>query len=81
MAEVSVKCFGVLRLDSKIDTAAVDAATVAELFPKVNELIETELAIGFDDALVYINGLRCKSKKQKLNAGDEVWLLSPASGG
>lgn len=81
MAKVFVKCFGVLRLDSKISSASVEAADVAEVFPKINELIEGDMTVDFGQALVYLNGERCTSKRQKLKDGDEVWLLSPASGG
>ena len=30
---------------------------------------------------VYINGEPCAKKGRRLNDGDELWLLSPASGG
>ena len=42
---------------------------------------ENKSSISFSDATVFVNGEHCKKKKQKLNDGDEVWLLSPASGG
>lgn len=81
MAKVTVKCFGVLRMDSKIDKAEVDAGNVAEVFAAVNELIKEDMTLSFGQSLVYINGERCMSKKGKLKDSDEVWLLSPASGG
>ncbi len=81
MAKIEVKLFGVLRIDSKIAKTSIDAKTVAEVFPKISELIEGDMTVEFGQALVYINGERCKSKGAKLNDGDEVWLLSPASGG
>ena len=81
MAKVHVKCFGVLRLDSRLEKAEIEAADITGLFLKVNDVIESELKIGYNDALVHVNGERCKSKRQKLNDGDEIWLLSPASGG
>lgn len=81
MAKVTVKCFGVLRMDSKIDKAEVSAGNVAEVFAAVNELIKEDMTLSFGQSLVYINGERCTSKKGKLSDGDEVWLLSPASGG
>ena len=42
---------------------------------------EHKSSISFSDASVFINGTNCKKKKFKLSDGDEVWLLSPASGG
>jgi len=81
MAKIEVKCFGVLRIDSKIAKTSLVAADIAEVFPKISELIEGDMTVEFGQALVYINGERCTSKGKKLNDGDEVWLLSPASGG
>jgi molybdopterin converting factor small subunit len=81
MAKIDVKCFGVLRIDSKINKASIEAENITGVFPKINELIEGDMTVSFGQALVYLNGERCTSKRQKLNDGDEVWLLSPASGG
>lgn len=81
MAKVKVKCFGVLRIDSKIDKAEIEAGSIADVFPAISGLIEGDMTVSYDQALVYLNGERCTSKRQKLNDGDEVWLLSPASGG
>lgn len=81
MAKIFVKCFGILRIDSKIDKSSVEAGNIAEVFLKINELIEGDMTVDFGQALVYLNGERCTSKRQKLKDGDEVWLLSPASGG
>jgi molybdopterin converting factor small subunit len=81
MAKIEVKLFGVLRIDSKINKASIDANNIAEVFPKISELIEGDMTVEFGQALVYLNSERCKSKGTKLKDGDEVWLLSPASGG
>jgi len=81
MAKVDVKCFGVLRLDSKIDKASIEADNIEDVFEKVNGLIEGDMRISYGDALVYLNSERCESKRKKLKDGDQVWLLSPASGG
>ena len=37
--------------------------------------------LSFKDATVFIDGERCRKKKQKLSDGNEIWILSPASGG
>ncbi|MEI6578021.1 MAG: MoaD/ThiS family protein [Eubacteriales bacterium] len=81
MAKINIKLFGVLRIDAKIDKTTIEADSVAEVFPKISELAEGEMTVSFGEALIYLNGERCTSKRQKLNDGDEVWLLSPASGG
>ncbi len=95
MAKVTVKLFGVLRVDTKLGASQIDADTVDNIFgilnTKVDEIFAERVkeeprlvhpdALSFKDALVFINGERCSKKKKKLNDGDEVWLLSPASGG
>ena len=81
MAKIDVKCFGVLRIDSKIAKTSLDAEDIADVFPKMNALIEGDMTVEYGQALVYLNGERCTSKRKKLKDGDEVWLLSPASGG
>ena len=100
MADITVKLFGVLRLDSKISGTSLKAQTVAQVFDALNVSINEAYAakqsqalasgdpapekpkpVMPDDAVVFVNGERCRKRKYKLNDGDEVWLLSPASGG
>ena len=95
MAKVTVKLFGVLRVDTGLATSEVSANKLGDIFKFVNEEItdiyeerhrdDPELerpdAISFSDAIVYINGKRCPRKGRKLSDGDEIWLMSPASGG
>lgn len=83
MAEVTVKLFGVYRVDTHIATTEINADKLSDLLEKLNEIAtgEHKSSIAFTDATVFINGEHCKKKRQKLNDGDEVWLLSPASGG
>ena len=83
MAKVTVKLFGVYRIDTHIAHTEIEADKLSDLLKGLNELTseENKSSISFTDATVFINGEHCKKKKQKLNDGDEVWLLSPASGG
>ena len=83
MAKVKVKLFGVYRVDTHISDVEITADKLSDLLGELNKLAtgENKSSIAFSDATVYINGEHCKRKKQKLNDGDEVWLLSPASGG
>ena len=82
MANVHVKLFGVYRMDTHLAGTTLDAQKLPELFNKLNELTaENKSSLAFKDATVFINGELCKTKHQKLNDGDEIWLLSPASGG
>ena len=83
MAKVNVKLFGVYRVDTHISDIEIDAEKLSDLLEELNKIAvgEHKSSISFSDASVFINGTNCKKKKQKLNDGDEVWLLSPASGG
>ncbi len=95
MAKVTVKLFGVLRVDTGLSASEVSADKLGDIFGFVNEEItaiyeerlkddpslERPDTISFSDAIVYINGKRCPRKRQKLSDGDEIWLMSPASGG
>lgn len=95
MANVTVKLFGVLRVDTGLGAMEVKADTIDGIFVSLNKEIEKIYKerviddpslerpdkIQYKDALIYINETRCKRKKTPLFDGDEVWLLSPASGG
>lgn len=83
MAKVKVKLFGVYRVDTHISDIEINAEKLSDLLEELNRIAvgEHKSSISFTDASVFINGTNCKKKKQKLNEGDEVWLLSPASGG
>ncbi|MBE6817708.1 MAG: MoaD/ThiS family protein [Ruminococcaceae bacterium] len=91
MAKVTVKLFGVYRMDTHLAKAEMQADRLNELLEKLHILIEQKAEengtaqevknLSFKDATVFIGGERCRKKKQKLNDGDEIWILSPASGG
>ncbi len=95
MAEITVKLFGVFRSDTHLDKIKLNVANIADIFPSLNEVVdsvyfekkkensklEKPKPIKFKDAVIYINGERVSKKRFKLADGDEVWLMSPASGG
>lgn len=95
MAEVTVKLFGVFRSDTHLASEVVHADSVIDLFVPLNDRVDEVYAenkalnpslekpkpIRWQDAVVYINGEKCKHKKDKLSDGDEIWIMSPASGG
>ena len=83
MAKVNVKLFGVYRVDTHFSNLEIDAEKLSDLLEELNKMAvgEHKSSISFADASVFINGTNCKKKKQKLNDGDEIWILSPASGG
>ena len=95
MAEVTIKLFGVLRVDTHLACEKVRADRLSDIFALLNEKVDSIYEqnvrsdpslrhpepLSFKDAIVYINGERCSKKNRRLNGGDEIWLLSPASGG
>lgn len=95
MAKIKVRLFGVFRMDTHLSNEDIEAEKVIDIFDTLNVLAGERFAekkkenpsltepdpIAFKDAIVYINGERCPKKKRKLENGDEIWLLSPASGG
>ena len=95
MAKVTVKLFGVLRVDTKLAAEQIDIEKIEDIFQilnvKVDEIyaqnlkaspgLERPPALSFKDAIVFINGERCSKKSKRVSEGDEIWLLSPASGG
>lgn len=95
MAKVRVKLFGVLRMDTHLAEEEIDIGKVADIFDSLNARVDEVYAenkkadpslarpakLSFKDAIIYINGERCANKRKKLADSDEVWLLSPASGG
>ena len=95
MAKIKVRLFGVFRMDTHLSNEDIEVEKVIDIFDtlnilagerfaekkKENPLLAEPAPIAFKDAIVYINGERCSKKKRKLENGDEIWLLSPASGG
>lgn len=95
MAKVTVKLFGVLRMDTHLASETLDIEKVADLFDSLNQTVDSVYRknlesdptlqkpepLAFKHVVLFINGERCAKKGHKLNDGDEIWLLSPASGG
>ena len=83
MAKVNVKLFGVYRVDTHISDIEVVADKLSDLLKELNNIAtgEHKSSLSFTDASVFINGEHCNKKRHKLNDGDEVWILSPSSGG
>ncbi|MBQ7638405.1 MAG: MoaD/ThiS family protein [Clostridia bacterium] len=84
MAKIKVKLFGVFRVDTHTPEVELDADRMKDVFSALNEKlgnIQMDSGLEFKDAVVYLNGESCRKKSAKLKDGDEIWLLSPASGG
>ncbi len=79
---VKVKMFGVIRLGSGVKELECEASKVSDAFDALNiKSAPSADKFTFDDAIVFVNGKRISKKKFPLKDGDEVWLMSPASGG
>ena len=75
---ITVKLFGLLRLDSGIKQRQLEAGTVKEVFTQL-------MALGLsgkelEGCVILVNG-KPAGKRQKLENGDTVQLLSPVAGG
>ena len=95
MAEVTVKLFGVYRTDTHIASTVIEAKKVIDIFPVLNQKVDERFLekkkenpslekpepIQYKDTVVYIDGERCSKKSRELKSGQEVWIMSPASGG
>lgn len=83
---VTVKLFGLLRLDSGVKQLELEAATVRELYPKLLE----DLSRRAPDCGLTLKDLKacavavneCPAKPgTKLQDGDIVYLIPPIAGG
>ncbi len=84
MATINVKLFGVFRMDTGRAELRLEANRMGDIFPALKKELQTEKTasgLAFKDASVYLNGESCRKKSARLKDGDEIWLLSPASGG
>lgn len=84
MAKVTVKLFGVFRVDTGTPQLELECDKLKDVFSQLNEKlghIQMDSGLQFKDAAVYVGGEPCKKKSTTLHDGDEIWLLSPASGG
>ena len=77
---ITVKLFGLLRLDSGIRQLRMEADSVRQVLDAL--LLETDRITKKDleGCVILING-RQGNKRSKLKDGDQVVLLSPVAGG
>ena len=83
---VTVKLFGLFRLDTGLKELQLEAASVKELYPqllaeakKLNPAT-TVTSADIDGCIIMINGKQSK-KSSPLHDGDTVMLMSPVCGG
>ena len=75
---ITVKLYGLLRIESGIKEKQLEAATVAEVFDALAEcgIPSRELK----GCVILLDG-KSASKRTKLKNGDTVILMSPVAGG
>ncbi len=77
---ITVKLFGLLRLDSAIRELTLDAASIPEVKEALLARSDKITKKDIDGCVILINGKPGK-KKSKLEDGDQVVLMSPVAGG
>ena len=75
---ITVKLFGLLRLQSGIKQQQIDASSVKEVLEALEKtgISRQEL----DGCVIFVNG-NTANKRKKLTDGDTVVLMSPVAGG
>ncbi|MBQ6311990.1 MAG: MoaD/ThiS family protein [Lachnospiraceae bacterium] len=83
---VTVKLFGLFRLDTGLKEITADVSDVKSLYPillkeaKRHNPKTKVKAADIDGCIVLVNGKQM-TKRAKLQDGDEVMLMSPVCGG
>ena len=75
---ITVRLYGLLRLDSGIKERQMEAGSVKEVFTQLIRLGLSTQAL--EGCMILVNG-KPGNKRQKLNDGDVVQMLSPVAGG
>ena len=75
---ITVKLYGLIRIDSGIKEKQLEAATVKEVLDMLADCgIDRKELMG---AVILVNG-KPANKRRKLSDGDTVVLMSPVAGG
>lgn len=77
---ITVKLYGLLRLDSGIRELSLDAKTIPELYSRLPEHSDRISKKDLEGCVLLVNG-KAANRRTKLADGDVVQLLSPVAGG
>ena len=77
---ITVKLYGLLRLDSGIRELSLDAKNVPELYSRLLEKTDRISKKDLEGCVLLVNG-KAANRRTKLADGDVVQLLSPVAGG
>jgi len=75
---ITVKLYGLLRIESGIRAKQMEAATVKDVLKNLSNCGLTKKDL--DGCIILING-KPANRKSKLTDGDTVVLMSPVAGG
>ncbi|NCA67383.1 MAG: hypothetical protein EOM87_04905 [Clostridia bacterium] len=81
---VTVEFFGLYRLEYGIAAVELEVKNIEELFTQLEEKYKKYSAKELRNSIVIINDvnfMKLKKYKTKLKDGDNVLIMSPASGG
>lgn len=77
---ITVRFYGLLRLDAGVREMTVAASTVAELFALISRQNPRITKKDLEGYVLLING-KVRSRRAKLADGDVVQLMPPVAGG
>ena len=77
---ITVRFYGLLRLDAGVREMTVAASTVAELFAQISRQNSRITKKDLEGCVLLING-KVRSRRAKLADGDVVQLMPPVAGG
>lgn len=77
---ITVRFYGLLRLDAGVREMTVAASTVAELFAQISRQNPHITKKDLEGCVLLING-KVRSRRAKLADGDVVQLMPPVAGG
>lgn len=77
---ITVKFYGLLRLDAGVREMNLEAATVPELYTRLSQENQRITKKDLQGCVLLING-KISSARAKLTDGDVVQLLPPVAGG
>lgn len=81
---VTVRFFGMLRMEIKQSSLTVDASSVRELVDRVAPQVGLKDGSRLANAVIFVNGeniARKRGLRTPLSDGDDVQFFSPATGG
>ena len=77
---ITVRFYGLLRLDAGVREMTVAASTVAELFAQISRQNPCITKKDLEGCVLLING-KVRNRRAKLADGDVVQLMPPVAGG